>query len=264
MAKGGSRTSEVKVPQYIEDAGKTALNLSQGQAQVGYTPYYGPDVAAFTPMQEASFQNTSDMANAFGMSGGGMSQQDTMGGMGPPTQYANGVSGYSSAPIFEQSLEQLAQNRPGQKDYMDSFFIDPVTGEPGSRSEPVVTPESSGGGGTVICTAMHNLGLIPDDIYALDAKFGLKINLEDPMVGDGYRLWALPIANYIQKDTMLAKIVRTLIHPIVQSWAKEMAHKMRPEDYKRNYAGKAVMAVGHPVCRVIGYVFIRSLTKKGA
>ena len=125
--KGGSSTTEVKVPQYIEDAAKANLAKADVLSQIGYTPYYGPDVAAFTPMQQAAFQNTSDMASAFGMAAP-MSQQDIYGGMPAPTTYANGVSGYSSAPMFEQSMAELEARRPGQYAALNAPFIDPVTG----------------------------------------------------------------------------------------------------------------------------------------
>ena len=131
--KGGSTTSSVEIPEYIEKAAQRNLNKAERISQLGYVPYYGPDVAAFTPMQQASFQNTADVAGAFGM-GAPMSQQDIMGGMGAPTQYAGGVSGYSSAPIYQQSLDELARQRPAQKSYMDSFFIDPYSGGYGSNA----------------------------------------------------------------------------------------------------------------------------------
>ena len=131
--KGGSTSSSVEIPEYIEKAAQRNLNKAERISQLGYVPYYGPDVAAFTPMQQASFQNTADVAGAFGM-GAPMSQQDIMGGMGAPTQYAGGVSGYSSAPIYQQSLDELARQRPAQKSYMDSFFIDPYSGAQGSNA----------------------------------------------------------------------------------------------------------------------------------
>lgn len=130
--KGGSTSSSVTVPDYIEDAARRNLDKAERISQIGYTPYYGPDVAAFTPMQQASFQNTANVADAFGM-GTPSSGFDIMGGMGEPTQYAGGVRGYSSAPIYEQSLDELAARRPAQKAYMDSFFIDPYTGTPGAN-----------------------------------------------------------------------------------------------------------------------------------
>ena len=125
--KGGSTSSSVEIPEYIEKAAQRNLNKAERISQLGYVPYYGPDVAAFTPMQQASFQNTANVANAFGM-GAPTSQSDIMGGMPTPTQYAGGVSGYSSAPLYEQSLNALAMERPAQKAYMDSFFINPYSG----------------------------------------------------------------------------------------------------------------------------------------
>ena len=126
--KGGSTTSSVTIPEYIEAAAQRNLNKAERISQIGYTPYYGPDVAAFTPMQQAAFQGTAQAAGAFGLPGGSMSQQDIMGGMPAPTTYAGGVQGYSAAPIYEQSLQTFGQRRPGQKAYIDSFFIDPYAG----------------------------------------------------------------------------------------------------------------------------------------
>ena len=129
--KGGSSTTSVEVPQYIEDAAK--FNLRQagalgqpGIAQIGYVPYYGADVAAFTPTQEAAFQNVAGQAGAFGLTtpaGGAMA------GMPTPQEFAGGVRGYSSAPLYEQSLGEFARRRPAQFNLIESLFINPVTGE---------------------------------------------------------------------------------------------------------------------------------------
>ncbi len=136
--KGGSTSSTVEIPQYIEDAAKRNLARADTISQIGYVPYYGADVAAFTPMQEAAFQNTAGTAGAFGLAGGGMSQQDITGGMPAPTTYAGGVRGYSSAPMYEQAMDELATRRPGQKNLIDSLFIDPYSGVAGANVGPMV------------------------------------------------------------------------------------------------------------------------------
>ena len=139
--KGGSSTTEVKIPEYIEEASKANLARANEISQIGYVPYYGPDVAAFSPMQQAAFQNTADTASAFGLSAP-TSQQDIMGGMPAPTTYAGGVQGYSSAPMYEQSLAELKDKRPAQYKAIMDQFIDPVGGSS--------TRSSSGkGGGSV-------------------------------------------------------------------------------------------------------------------
>lgn len=129
--KGGSTSTTVEVPQYIEDAAK--FNLRQagaldqaGIAQIGYVPYYGADVAAFRPLQEASMQNLAGTAGAFGLAtpAGG-----PMAGMPTAQTFAGGVRGYSSAPMFEEALDELGRRRPAQKALIDSFFIDPLSGQ---------------------------------------------------------------------------------------------------------------------------------------
>ena len=370
--KGGSSTQSVEIPEYIEEAAKRNLTKAEGISQLGYVPYYGPDVAAFTPMQQAGFQNTADVSSAFGMAAPA-SQRDIMGGMGAPTQYANGVRGYSSQPMYQQSLDQFAAARPAQKSYMDSFFIDPNSGQyayqpfdytqmssvddavakalaerdaadeayrvsqyspgfdmdamgggvggqpspgmgsvsdanapgfgpggagiegqntggytsfgdmfdgggPGKSGDtfggalggvsnalgatPAAVPDETegdpggDGGDKVICTALHDLGILADDIYNLDVEFGQRVNSEDPALGDGYRAWATPVAEYIKGSSLGSRVVRAVVAPIAKSWAAQMAHVMRPEEYKSNICGRLIMAVGHPICRSIGKCLI--------
>lgn len=132
--KGGSTSTSVSIPEYIEEAAKQNLAKAEGISQIGYVPYYGPSVAAFTPFQQAGFQQTADTASAFGLGPQTpMSQQDIMGGMPAPTEYAGGVMGYSAQPLYQQAVDQLAAERPAQAQYIESFFIDPVTGQVGTN-----------------------------------------------------------------------------------------------------------------------------------
>ena len=565
--KGGSTSSSVEIPEYIEKAAQRNLNKAERISQLDYIPRYGPDVAAFTPMQQASFQNTANVANAFGM-GSDMSQQDIMGGMPAATQYAGGVSGYSSAPIYEQMIDELGRQRPAQKAYRDSFFIDPYSGSygsnapmpidynmyptyaetqrqaeetarmeamrreqrsddnyqrlldqmgqqvsgssltqqemskyadtiaPGSGYDPntqvlneaqrryvespegaaarlaqediamgavgsnqmgfydnlkmlqnqepsfqdrsggmayynrfpdadgnptrlgydstggsyggslvtgglsgnltglpevgllgfgggiadnvysglnfegavdtqsknfaesaaaggfdpnnyamfdVNTPTQSqqdaqdaaaivaqvnqnnrdrqnqaqkdqdaanraqlmekasatragvgsntytsvadrkgsqgytgstggskssnaagGGGGTVLCTAYCNMGYLPREIYSLDRRYGVKLYRHDPELIHGYRMWATPIANFIQKDNLISKAVRAVMWPVVEAWAEEMAHIMKPKKYNKNIFGKLIMAIGEPLSYAVNRLFTPRNNKKEA
>jgi hypothetical protein len=108
-------------------------------------------------MQQSAFTNTANVANAFGLA----SPQglDISGGMGSPSTYANGITAYSAAPLYDQTLAAFGAARPGQKSYIDSFFIDPFTGAVGSNVLPFTdyttytnmtddtTTSSPGGGG---------------------------------------------------------------------------------------------------------------------
>ena len=146
MAKGGSTEEMPILPSWQEKGYQQGLNLAKDVSQMGYVPYYGPDLAAFSPMQQAAFEGTDVMAGAFGMpTTGGQSY------MPQAETYAGGVQGYSSAPIFTQAKEALASNAPAQSQYLASFGIDPVTGAVGSRAvnnQPYALEmqRSSGGG----------------------------------------------------------------------------------------------------------------------
>lgn len=141
--KGGSATSSVTVPKWIQDAAKRNLSRADYIGQIGYTPYYGPDVAAFSPMQLAAMNSTNAAANAFGMGG----PADAMSGMPAPQTYAGGVQGYGSAPLYQGALDQLQANAPGQFEAISNMFIDPVTGAappaPFGSSKPKSNPSTN-------------------------------------------------------------------------------------------------------------------------
>jgi hypothetical protein len=143
---GGSTEQKTEIPKWLERSARD--NIAQGQdvAGLGYVPYFGPDVAEFTPMQQASFQNTGQAANAFGMAGGGMTGME---GMPQPQQFAGGVSGYSSAPMFAETMAALEANNPGQFAAIQNMFINPQTGAGGNQAQMQSQPApqyGSGGG----------------------------------------------------------------------------------------------------------------------
>jgi len=125
--KGGSTTSQITIPEYIDAAARRNLDKAERISQIGFVPYEGADVAAFTPMQQAGFQNVADVSGAFGLAAP-TTQSDIMGGMPEPTAYAGGVRGYSAAPLYQEAVQTLGEKRPGQKAFIDSFFINPYTG----------------------------------------------------------------------------------------------------------------------------------------
>lgn len=120
---GGGNETEVKIPEWLESQAKQNLQRAQDVASIGYTPYYGAEVASFNPMQQAGFQNTANASNAFGLN----APTNAMAGM-PEAQNFGGVMGYSSAPLFEDAMSRFRDSRPAQANLIDSFFIDPVNG----------------------------------------------------------------------------------------------------------------------------------------
>ena len=125
MSKGGTKSGSTEIPAWLENAAIENINKARDVSQIGYVPYYGPDVAAFSPMQQQSMQSTGNAASAFGLAPQGF---DAMAGMPQAETFEGGLQGYSSAPLYEQSLNNLFANAPGQYRAMNDMFIDPFTG----------------------------------------------------------------------------------------------------------------------------------------
>ena len=149
--KGGSTETKVEVPQYLQDAAIANLDYAGQMADIGYIPYAGPEIAAFNKAQTSAFDNTNDMAGAYGMK-----QVDYSNGYGvpAPTRFADGSMGYSSMPQYNQMMADFARDRPAQKAAIDNFFINPLTGAGGPSSynpapsgAPVAAPRTNAYGG---------------------------------------------------------------------------------------------------------------------
>jgi len=148
MSKGGTTSGSTEIPAWLEDAAIENINKARDVSQIGYVPYYGPDVAAFSPMQQQSMQSTGNAASAFGLAPQGF---NAMAGMPQAETFAGGLQGYSSAPLYEQSLDKLFANAPAQYRALNQQFIDPFTGarpRSGYNATPMqVSQMASGGGG---------------------------------------------------------------------------------------------------------------------
>jgi hypothetical protein len=123
--KGGRSSTSVEIPAWLESAARQNIARADEIAQIGYVPYYGPDVAAMTPMQMAAGGNINAAANAFGLG----APSSVTAGMPMAGNYG-GMAAYSSAPLYEQSLAELQARRPGQFAALQAPFIDPITGAP--------------------------------------------------------------------------------------------------------------------------------------
>jgi hypothetical protein len=121
--KGGRSTTEVKIPEWLETAARGNIGRAESVADLGYTPYYGPDVAAMTPMQTAAGQGINTAAGAFGLGTTDLSM-----GMPAPETFAGGVQGYSSGSLYDEALAELQRRAPGQYDAITGMFINPQTG----------------------------------------------------------------------------------------------------------------------------------------
>ena len=124
--KGGSSTTKVEIPKYLEDFSRSNLAESKEVSRIGNVPMYGPQVAAFNDAQIAARQNVNDMAAAFGMEGAGEFQM-------PEVVERDGIRGYGTIGLYEQALEEMKAARPGQFEAIASRFIDPYAEKPQIR-----------------------------------------------------------------------------------------------------------------------------------
>lgn len=138
----GSETVKTRVPQWQEDAAQAALAQANQVAGLRYTPYYGVDVAAQTPLQMAAMQGTNQAASAFGMP-----TTDFSMGM-PATQTMGGVQGYSSGDLYDLALAELKKRNPEQFAALTAQFGPPTTpAMPAMPAQASPTPQQGGGGG---------------------------------------------------------------------------------------------------------------------
>ena len=158
---------------------------------------------------------------------------------GNNTYYANGI---------------LVHNKPCGNNNAISERECPSTAP--SPAAPGAAPsggDANGGDGTVICTALYNLGYLSEGVYRLDQEYGIATQRLDPDLYNGYYVWAQSFAEYIQGNGIGNKLVLHLLaRPFAGAWAKQMAHELNPTEYKSNIFGKMIMTVGYPICRLIG------------
>ena len=111
--KGGSKTQATEIPDWIKEPAVRNLQRAEDVQKIGYTPYYGVDVAGFSPMEQQAMQTGVNQAQAFGLAPQGM---NAMAGMPQTQQFDVGggqtVQGYSSAPLYDQAVAELQTRQP--------------------------------------------------------------------------------------------------------------------------------------------------------
>tara|TARA_R110001632_G_scaffold221771_1_gene352502 strand:+ start:278 stop:1009 length:732 start_codon:yes stop_codon:yes gene_type:complete len=116
--KGGSKTTETTIPEWVRAPADRNLQRAEAVQQLEYMPYFGAQVAALNENQTNAMQNNANAASAFGL----LAPTDAMADMPTPTTYANGMKGYSSMPIYDQAMKELTASNPENMDAYDALF----------------------------------------------------------------------------------------------------------------------------------------------
>jgi hypothetical protein len=104
----------------------------------------------------------------------------------------------------------------------------------------------------VLCDLIHRYGYLDEDIWRLDEAFGDRVAIEDPELMEGYHTWAKPMVAWIERESFLAKLyLKYWCVPFTRRWANHIAHVMEPENYKPDYVGRLMLAIGVPISRAI-------------
>jgi hypothetical protein len=122
----------------------------------------------------------------------------------------------------------------------------------GTGSSRVKSSGAAGMFGTAACSACHDAGLMDDETWAADEKFGASL---DPQIIDGYHLWSVPLSKAMRRSP----IVMALVAPIVLLWAREMKKRVTGEG-QGSLVGSFMLLVGIPLCRWLGRNAARSET----
>lgn len=117
----------------------------------------------------------------------------------------------------------------------------------------------------IICTKLYELGLMPEELYEADQKFGERLRETNPDIYNGYIAWAqiavdwmngegpkmMPWMTEEQFSSAAKKWSIGWTYDIVMPWAEEMAYQIGARTIGSK-TGKAIMLVGNPICKVIG------------
>lgn len=129
----GSRETSQSIPKWLEDSVKSNLEKARLTGEIGYIPYYGPQVAALSPMQQSAMQNTMGAMSAFGMAPQGAQYKSSL----PEPMTMGGVTGYGSGDLYSQAVAEAARRDPAQAErYMRAMGVTSGTA-PGAGQTPV-------------------------------------------------------------------------------------------------------------------------------
>ena len=134
MGKSRETKTEQKIDPDLRKNTEANMGLARLFAQMGYQPYGGNDIAAFTPQQEASFDAANAASSAFGMP-----TADWRGSTRPATMDGSGIMGYSTHDVMRN---EIGEDRYTYINKLLSEFADQAAGNTGAEKK------SSGSGTT--------------------------------------------------------------------------------------------------------------------
>lgn len=128
MSLGGKNTTTQSIDPALKEAAMANLASAQRIGQLGFVPYTEATVAGMQPGQISAMQSTNLGAEAFGL---------------PQTAIPTGGD-LSPYQIYQTALSNMA---PGQRAFIESMFINPMTGAAPTMQLGMQPAGGAGGGG---------------------------------------------------------------------------------------------------------------------
>lgn len=120
--KGGKQTSKADLFPGQKELIDYITGRTKDVAGLPFAPYIGPDVAAFTPAQEAAMMGAARGAESYGLIAPDTGAAMVSAGMPEAQTFAGGIRGYSSFPLFQESLAQQEIYNPGYMEAIRRMF----------------------------------------------------------------------------------------------------------------------------------------------
>lgn len=194
----GSKTTEQSIPKWLEDSVKGNLEKARLTGEIGYMPYYGPQVAALSPMEQSARQNTMGAMSAFGMAPAGAQYKSSL----PEPMTMGGVSGYSSGNLYDQAVAELGRRDPAQMErYKRAMGLSSGTAPgtaPGAGQNPVQKDPRLDQSSPMYDPAYYNRVVASGQYQALGGGGGPQVsqnyyqNLEDRLYNENLAMGATP------------------------------------------------------------------------
>ena len=182
----------------------------------------------------------------------------------------NGDGGYSGQGVSIVNGQGSSWTNNPKDDYGVGYYGE-FGGPPSKPSAPPSrpsNPDTGGGDSKIICTALHQMGLLPYDIFAADQEYGRKLAETHPDIVHGYHTWANIVVDWMNgvedapnvapwiKDNAkriehTSEWATRWAQAIATPWAIQMAHEMGIRE-KGSKLGKFLMYVGYPISAWVG------------
>jgi hypothetical protein len=238
--RGGAYVLDTDYAPNVPVSGPISLSDFYGSKRTGLTTVSFNNVGSNFIILPETFSGNLAIVT---MTGGG-------GGGGGPDSYPGRV-GYAGLTI-------TGGNIPANPGDVINAFVGAGGGAGGNGG-------GGGGGGKIICTRLYELGLMSKEIYLADQAFGAELVQSHPDIYNGYRAWAEIVVDWMDghgpkmmpwmTDQAFGQAARSWstrwAQDIATPWAEEMAYQMK-ESMLPNNTGKAIMAIGTPICKIVG------------